>query len=66
MTTTIYQKFIARYADYFTLVEMSDGTDFYKAEIVPANKVAKMSGKEIGELIDELRFWQNEKATWEE
>lgn len=66
MTTTIYQKFIARYADYFTLVEMSEGADFHRAEIIPSDKVARMSDKEVQQIIDELMFWQHEKATWEE
>lgn len=66
METTIYQKFVSRYAEIFTLVEMSEGTDFHKIEIVPADKVAKMSEEEVEELVDELISWQNEKASWEE
>lgn len=64
MTTTIYQKFISRYADYFTLVEMSEGTDFCMAEIIPSAKVNKMSEEEVAELVEELSNWQNEKASW--
>ena len=64
MTTTIYQKFISRYADYFTLVEMSEGTNFCMAEIIPSAKVNKMSEDEVAELIEELSNWQNEKASW--
>lgn len=41
MTTTVYQKFISRYADTFTLIDMSEGTEFSKIEIVPSDKVAK-------------------------
>lgn len=64
MTTTIYQKFVSRYAEIFTLVEMSEGTDFYQIEIVPADKVAKMSEGEVEELIDDLINYENEKASW--
>ena len=35
-------------------------------EIVPHAIVAKMNAMEFAELTTELRFWQNEKATWEE
>jgi hypothetical protein len=64
METTIYQKFVSRYAETFTLVEMSEGDDYHSVEIVPAGKVAKMSEEEVEELIDELTNWQNEKASW--
>jgi hypothetical protein len=64
METTIYQKFVSRYAEIFTLIEMSEGNDFHKVDIVPAGKVAKMSEEEIEELVDELINWENEKASW--
>lgn len=64
METTIYQKFVSRYAEIFTLVEMSEGDDYHNVEIIPADKVAKMSEAEVEELIDELTNWQNEKASW--
>lgn len=63
MITTIYQKFISRYAEIFTLVEMSEGSYFYKVEIVPNNVVEKMTEEEVNELIDELTN-ENEKASW--
>ena len=66
MITTIYQKFISRYAETFTLVEMWDMQDFCECEIIPSAKVAKMSEEELDTLLDELRNWQNEKASWEE
>ena len=43
---------------------MSEGIDFHKVEIVPADKVAKMSEGEVEELIDELTNYENEKASW--
>lgn len=64
MTTTVYQKFISRYAETFTMVEMTEGTDFYTAEIIPSAKVDKMSEEEVTNLIEELSNWQNEKASW--
>ena len=68
MTTTIYQKYIARYSETFTLVniEYDDGE---VAEIVPhskASEIMRRSVKEYTDLVSELMFWQNEKATWEE
>lgn len=64
MTTTVYQKFIPRYADTFTLIVMSEGIEFTKTEIIPSDKVAKLSNQEIEKLIEELDHWQNEKASW--
>lgn len=64
MTTTIYQKFISRYATIFTLVEMTEGCYFNEVEIVPAAKVAKMDEEEFCELLEELRSDENEKASW--
>ena len=65
MTTTIYQKYISRYAETFTLVERCDD-DFHSAEILPTHKTSKMDSDELFDLMDELLFWQNEKASWEE
>ena len=64
MTTTIYQKFISRYAEIFTLVEMTEGFDYAEVEVVPAAKVAKMNEEELENLIEELRKDENEKASW--
>ena len=64
MTTTIYQKFISRYADIFTLIDMTDGKDFIKSEIIPAARVAKMSEEEFDELFNELFDSACEKASW--
>lgn len=66
MTTTIYQKFVSRYATMFTLVEMSEGIDYCEVEILPSAKVAKMGEDELEELMDELMNYQNEKASWED
>lgn len=68
MTTTIYQKYVARYSDVFTLVNIDYGEDEYM-EIIPhakALEIKQRSVKEFVELVAELQFWQNEKATWEE
>lgn len=64
MTTTVYQKFISRYAETFTLIEMTEGFDYAEAEIVPAAKVAKMNEEEFENLLEELRKDENEKASW--
>lgn len=68
MTTTIYQKYIARYSDFFTLVSIDYGDAEYM-EIIPhakAQEIKDRSVTEFCELVTELQFWQNEKATWEE
>ena len=68
MTTTIYQKYVARYSDVFTLVSIDYGDDEL-IEIIPHAKVLEIkqrSVKEFVELVAELQFWQNEKASWEE
>lgn len=64
MTTTIYQKFVSRYATIFTLVEMTEGCYYNESEIVPASKVEKMDEDEFRELLEELRCDENEKASW--
>ena len=64
MTTTIYQKFISRYAETFTLIEMTDGKDFIQSEIIPAARVAKMTEEEFDNLFNELMNYENEKACW--
>lgn len=68
MTTTIYQKYVARYSDVFTLVSIDYGEEEYM-EIIPhakAKEIKRRSVAEYAELVAELQFWQNEKATWEE
>jgi predicted 3-demethylubiquinone-9 3-methyltransferase (glyoxalase superfamily) len=64
MTTTIYQKFISRYAETFTLIDMTDGKDYIHSEIVPAAIVAKLSEEEFDDLFNELMDSRNEKASW--
>lgn len=64
MTTTVYQKFISRYAEIFTLVEMTEGTDFSNIEVLPCAKVSRLSEDELEELVNELLDSRNEKASW--
>ena len=64
MTTTIYQKFISRYAETFTLVEIEMGAGYTMVDIVPAQKVVKMSEEEYELLCTELLESENEKASW--
>lgn len=64
MTTTVYQKFISRYADTFTLIEITHGPEYATTEIVPAAKVAKLDEDDFSELVEELRDSRNEKASW--
>lgn len=64
MKTTIYQKFISKYAEIFTLVEMSEGEDFNRVDITPSNKVTAMSEEEFESLVNELLNSENEKASW--
>ena len=64
MITTIYQKFISRYAETFTLIEMTDGKDFIQSEIIPSERVAKMTEEEFDDLFNELMDSENEKASW--
>ena len=64
MTTTIYQKFVSRYAETFTLIDMTDGKDFLQSEIIPAAKVAKLTKEEYDDLFNELFDSKNEKASW--
>lgn len=66
MTTTIYQKYISRYAETFTMVERFDDEDFHTCEVLPTEKTSKMSQDDLFDLIDELMSWQNERASWEE
>lgn len=67
MNTTVYQKYISRYAETFTLVERYDEEeDFYSTEVLPTSVTSKMNRDELFAVINELMFWQNEKATWEE
>jgi predicted 3-demethylubiquinone-9 3-methyltransferase (glyoxalase superfamily) len=64
MTTTIYQKYIARYSEIFTLVDMNDGIDFIHSEILPSYMVAKMTDEEYDELFNELMDDKNKKSSW--
>lgn len=66
MITTIYQKFISRYGETFTLVDMTDGGDYIQSEIIPAARVAKMTEEEVDDLFSELFQSENEKASWGE
>lgn len=65
MTTTIYQKYIARYSDFFTLVCIDYGDDEH-LEIIPHAKASRLNQEEYFELAMELTSRQNEKAYWEE
>ena len=64
MITTVYQKFISRYAETFTLIDMTDGKDFIQSEIIPSERVAKMTEEEFDDLFNELMDSENEKASW--
>lgn len=66
MNTTIYQKFVSRYGETFTLIELTDGYGDASIEIVPSHRVAKMSEDEFEELFHELMNWENEKASWDD
>lgn len=68
MKTTIYQKYVSRYSEVLTLVCVDYGDDEL-CEITPhalAKEILSRSVVEFSELMAELRFWQNEKASWEE
>lgn len=65
MITTIYQKYISRYDDVFTLVDMTDGADYIRGEIVPAGRVSLMSEQEFDELFNELLDSANLMAYWD-
>lgn len=64
MITTVYQKFISKYAETFTLIEMTDGKDYISSEIIPSNKVAALSDEEYDDLFNALFDSENEKACW--
>lgn len=64
MITTVYQKFVSRYAEIFTLIDMTDGKEHIHSEIIPSEKVAKLSEEEFDELFNELFDSENEKASW--
>lgn len=64
MTTVIFQKYIGRYAETFTLIEMYGGDDYCTAEIIPSGKVSKLNEEALEELLNELRDAENEKASW--
>lgn len=64
MTTVIFQKYIGRYAETFTLIEMYGGDDYCTSEIIPSGKVSKLNEEAFEELLNELRDAENEKASW--
>lgn len=64
MTTTVYQKFVSRFAETFTLVKMTEGIDFSNIEVLPCAKVSRLSEDELAELVNELLDSRNEKASW--
>lgn len=64
MTTIIFQKFVSRFAETFTLIEMYGGDDYCTAEIVPSSAVSKLKEEDFEELLNELREADNEKASW--
>ena len=64
MTTVIFQKYIGRYAETFTLIEMYGGDDYCTAEIIPSGKVSKLNEEAFEKLLNELRDAENEKASW--
>lgn len=65
METTVYQKFVSRYAETFTYVENYDGKE-YEGEMIPSATVAKLSEEDLEELLCEVRSSENEKASWGE
>lgn len=62
--TTIYQKFIPKYGETFTLIDMTDGKDYIHSEMVPADIVSRLNDEEFDELFNELLDSDNEKASW--
>ena len=65
MITTVYQKFVSRYAETFTYIENFDGEE-YTGEMIPSSKVAKLTEEDFEELLNEVRSSENEKASWGE
>ena len=65
MKTTIYQKFVSRYAETFTMVEIRYDDDTF-CEVVPHAAVSKLKGMEFCELVTELVHYENVKAEWED
>lgn len=65
MITTVYQKFVSRYAETFTYVEKFDGDD-YAGEMIPSAIVSKLNEEDFEELLNEVRSSENEKASWGE
>lgn len=65
METTVYQKFVSRYAETFTYVENFDGKE-YQGEMIPSVIVSKLSEEDLEELLCEVRSSENEKASWGE
>ena len=61
ITTIIYQKFVSRYADVFTLIERTDA-ETSLVEIAPFKKTSKLPLCEFEALVEELKDWRNEKA----
>lgn len=64
MKTKVYQSFVSKYAEIFTLIEMQEGIGFHEIEIIPSSKVSKLSKEELEELVNELMDYENEKASW--
>lgn len=65
METTIYQKFVSKYAATFTYVENFDGME-YEGEMIPSAIVEKLDADAFEELLCEVRSSENEKASWGE
>lgn len=66
MMTTIYQKFIPKYGETITLIDMTDGKDYIHSEMVPADIVARLNDEEFDDLFNELLNSDNEKASWDD
>lgn len=65
METTVYQKFVSRYAETFTYIENFDGEE-YTGEMIPSAIASKLNEEDFEELLNEVRSSENEKASWGE
>lgn len=63
MKTTVYQKFVSKYAETFTYIEHYDGRD-YQGEMIPSAIVSKLDEEAFEELLCEVSNYENEKASW--